>query len=57
MTLEAGKPLGTAESVKSVNGFYVPVSGGVIEVNAGLKDAPEKVTYDPMGHAGLSKCA
>ena len=41
-SLEAGKPLGTVESVKTVNEIDSPVSGEVIEVNAVLKVAPEK---------------
>ena len=38
-----GKPLGTVESVKAANEIYAPVSGEVVDVNAALKDAPEKI--------------
>jgi glycine cleavage system H protein len=53
--LEAEKPLGTVESVKTVNEIYAPVSGEVIEVNGELKDAPEKVNSDPHGQGWLVK--
>jgi glycine cleavage system H protein len=54
-TLEAGKPLGIVESVKAVFEIFSPVSGEVVEVNAELKDAPEKVNSDPHGAGWLVK--
>jgi glycine cleavage system H protein len=53
--LEAGKPLGTVESVKAVNEIDAPVSGDVVEVNAALKDAPERINSDPHGQGWLVK--
>jgi glycine cleavage system H protein len=53
--LEAGKPLGSVESVKTVNEIDAPVSGEVIEVNAAVKDAPEKINSDPHGQGWLIK--
>jgi glycine cleavage system H protein len=53
--LEAGKPLGTVESVKTASEIYAPVSGTVIEVNGELKEAPEKVNSDPHGAGWLVK--
>jgi glycine cleavage system H protein len=53
--LEANKPLGIVESVKAANEIYAPVSGEVVEVNGGLKDAPEKVNSDPHGAGWLIK--
>jgi glycine cleavage system H protein len=53
--LEAGKPLGSVESVKTVNEIDAPVSGEVVEVNAALKDAPEKINSDPHGQGWLLK--
>jgi glycine cleavage system H protein len=53
--LEAGKPLGSVESVKAVNEIDAPVSGEVVEVNAALKDAPEKINSDPHGQGWLIK--
>jgi glycine cleavage system H protein len=53
--LEADKPLGSVESVKTVNEIDAPVSGQVVEVNAALKDAPEKINSDPHGQGWLVK--
>ena len=46
-TLKAGQSFGTIESVKAVSELYSPVSGEVVDVNAGLKDKPEVVNADP----------
>ena len=54
-TLEAGQPLGSVESVKTVNEIDAPVSGEVVEVNAALKYAPEKINSDPHGQGWLIK--
>jgi glycine cleavage system H protein len=54
-SLEAGKPLGSVESVKAVNEIDAPVSGEVVEVNPALKDAPEKINSDPHGQGWLIK--
>lgn len=54
-TLEAGKPLGTVESVKTASEIYAPVSGEVVEVNSALQDAPERVNSDPHGAGWLVK--
>jgi glycine cleavage system H protein len=54
-TLEAGQPLGSVESVKTVNEIDAPVSGDVVEVNAALKDAPERINSDPHGQGWLVK--
>jgi glycine cleavage system H protein len=54
-SLEAGKPLGTVESVKTVNEIDSPVSGDVVEVNPALKDAPERINSDPHGQGWLIK--
>jgi glycine cleavage system H protein len=54
-TLQAGRPLGSVESVKTVNEIDSPVSGNVIEVNAALKNAPEKINSDPHGQGWLVK--
>jgi glycine cleavage system H protein len=54
-TLEAGQPLGSVESVKTVNEIDAPVSGEVVEVNATLKNAPEKINSDPHGQGWLIK--
>jgi glycine cleavage system H protein len=53
--LEAGKSLGSVESVKAVSDIYAPVSGEVAEVNSLLTPAPEKLNEDPHGEAWLVK--
>ena len=53
--IEAGKSFGTVESVKAVSEIYAPVSGEVVEANAGLHDTPEKINTDPHGSAWLIK--
>ena len=53
--VERGKSLGSVESVKAVSDIYAPVSGEVLEVNASLADAPEKLNQDPHGDAWLVK--
>jgi glycine cleavage system H protein len=47
--LKAGQSFGSIESVKAVSELYAPVSGEVIEVNAGLRQKPEAVNNDPYG--------
>ncbi len=37
------------ESTKSVSEVYSPLSGKVVETNAGLDDAPEAINEDPYG--------
>ncbi|MGN7457995.1 glycine cleavage system protein GcvH [Paenibacillus pasadenensis] len=45
--VEAGQPLGTIESVKTVSDLYAPVSGTVAKVNDALSDSPELVNSEP----------
>jgi glycine cleavage system H protein len=54
-TVEAGKSLGSVESVKAVSDVYSPVSGEVLEINSLLAEAPEKLNEDPHGAAWLVK--
>jgi glycine cleavage system H protein len=51
--LQAGKPFGVVESVKSVSDLFAPVSGTVTRVNAQLADAPELVNKDPYGEGWM----
>lgn len=44
----AGEAFCEVESVKAVSPINAPVSGKIIEVNAELEDAPEKVNEDAM---------
>jgi glycine cleavage system H protein len=48
-TVKKGDRFGTVESVKSVSDLYSPITGKVVAVNAGLKDAPEDVNAEPYG--------
>jgi glycine cleavage system H protein len=45
----AGEEFGALESVKASSELMSPVSGRVIEVNAELDDAPEKINEDAYG--------
>jgi glycine cleavage system H protein len=53
--VEAGKSLGSVESVKAVSDIYSPVSGEIVEINQTLADAPETLNSDPHGAAWLVK--
>src|SRR5436305_14076248 len=53
--LEAGKSLGSVESVKAVSDIYSPISGEVTEINELLATAPEQLNSDPNGEAWLVK--
>ncbi len=48
-TISVGEAIGEIESTKSVSDVYAPLTGTVVEVNADLVDAPEKVNSDPYG--------
>ena len=42
----AGEEFGALESVKAASDLISPISGTVVEVNAELEDAPEKINED-----------
>ena len=46
---------GVVESVKAVSDLYSPVSGSVMEVNDGLRDAPELLNTDPYGEGWIAR--
>ena len=52
-SVEAGGALGEVESTKSVSDVYAPVSGTVVEVNAELADAPQRLNEDPYGEGWI----
>ena len=54
-TLDADETFGTVEAVKTVSDLYMPLSGEIIEINAGLEDAPESVNNDPYGDGWMIK--
>ena len=47
--VEAGKPFGTIESVKTLSDLFAPVSGTVKAVNAALEGEPELINDDCWG--------
>lgn len=51
--LEAGKPFGVVESVKSVSDLLAPVSGEVAAVNDALVKNSELVNDDPYGRGWM----
>jgi glycine cleavage system H protein len=51
--VEAGGGVSEVESTKSVSDIYAPVGGTVVEVNADLADAPERVNDDPYGEGWI----
>jgi len=52
-TVTAGEAIAEVESTKSVSDIYAPVSGTVVEVNADLGDAPERLNEDPYGEGWI----
>lgn len=54
-SLSEGDELGEIESVKAVASVYSPVTGEVLEVNAGLPDELEKLNEDPFGEGWVAK--
>jgi glycine cleavage system H protein len=52
-TVDQFATFGVVESVKAVSDLYAPVSGEVVEVNAGLAGKPELVNSDPYGEGWM----
>jgi glycine cleavage system H protein len=53
--VDAGKVIGTIESVKAVSDLYSPLTGKVLAINEDLEDAPEKVNEDCYGEGWMLK--
>jgi glycine cleavage system H protein len=51
--VEAGASLSEVESTKSVSDVYAPVAGEVVEANAQLAEAPQRVNEDPYGEGWI----
>lgn len=49
----SGASFSEVESTKSVSDVYAPVTGTVVEVNAELADAPQRLNDDPYGEGWL----
>ena len=54
-TLVQNEIFGTIEAVKTVSDAFLPVGGEVLEFNASLNDAPDKVNKDPYGEGWMVK--
>lgn len=54
-TLQKGSNMAEIESVKAVGELMMPLSGKIIEVNAGLADNPESVNLSPFGTGWMVK--
>lgn len=54
-SLNAEEVFGSVEAVKTVSDLYLPVSGTITELNAGLTAAPESVNSDPYGEGWMIK--
>lgn len=52
-TLTKEAAFGTVEAVKTVSDLFMPVSGKILEVNAGLGGNPEAVNKDPYGEGWM----
>jgi glycine cleavage system H protein len=47
--LEALKPFGVVEAVKTVSDLFAPIAGEVVEANGALADNPALVNQSPFG--------
>ncbi len=47
--VKRGENCAVIESVKAASDIPAPLSGEIVETNAALNDAPEKVNQDPYG--------
>jgi len=53
--VEASKPFGVVEAVKTVSDLFAPVSGEVVEINASLTDNPALVNQSSYGEGWMLK--
>ncbi|HEY2652545.1 MAG TPA: glycine cleavage system protein GcvH [Solirubrobacteraceae bacterium] len=54
-TVTKGESYAEIESVKAVSEVVAPLSGEIVEVNAGISATPETVNEDPYGEGWLVK--
>ncbi len=52
-TVAGGQVISEVESTKSVSEIYAPLGGQIVEVNADLVDAPERLNADPYGEGWI----
>ena len=53
--VNGGDVFGSVEALKTVSDLFLPISGKVIEFNAGLEDQPELLNSDPYGDGWIIK--
>jgi glycine cleavage system H protein len=53
--VKKGESIGVVESVKTVADLFSPVTGKVVETNAGLKNSPQFINEDPYGRGWIVK--
>jgi len=53
--IRQGESYAEVESVKAVSDVVAPLSGEIVEVNAALADAPERINDDPYGEGWMVK--
>ena len=51
--LDALKPFGVVEAVKTVSDLFAPVAGEVVEINPALTDNPALVNQSPYGEGWM----
>ena len=51
--VDAGKPFGVVEAVKTVSDLFAPVAGEVVEVNEALAGNPALVNQQPYGEGWM----
>jgi len=54
-TLAKEAIFGSVEAVKTVSDLFMPISGEVLELNAGIESNPEIVNTDPYGKGWMIK--
>lgn len=52
-SVSAGDKVSEVESTKSVSDIYAPLAGTVVEANADLADAPQRLNDDPYGEGWI----
>ena len=55
VAVKQGESYAEVESVKAVSDVIAPLSGEIVEVNADLADAPERINDDPYGEGWMVK--
>jgi glycine cleavage system H protein len=51
--IEAAKPFGVVEAVKTVSDLFAPLAGEVVEVNLALAENPALVNQSPYGEGWM----